>query len=332
MQGLELAERYFDEYGRPLLAERFAAYQDRIAAGLVGEGSECYGFDDEFSRDHDWGPGFCLWLTASDHQEFGAELQYEYDRLPKSHAGFERSVDGPHAGKRTGVFEITGFYRRFIRYDHVPATLAEWRSLPETYLATATNGKVFTDPLGEFTAFRQGLLAFYPEDVRLKKLAARCATAGQTGQYNYARCIARGELVAAQCALSSFMEAVISIVYLLNKRYRPFYKWMHRGMKGLPVLGEPCYRLLGDLCAEEGGLSAVDRRADLGSRAQAGPPAAAVFARRQRIVEEVSALIVAHLTVEGLSDLESDFLLDHAHAVQARIEDQALRSMHVMME
>jgi hypothetical protein len=285
MQGLELAERYFEEHGRPLLAGRFESYQDRIAAGLVGEGSECYGFDDELSRDHDWGPGFCLWLTAADYREFGAELQ------------------------------ITDFYRRFIRYDHVPATPAEWRSLPETYLATATNGKVFTDPLGEFTAFRQGLLAFYPEDVRLKKLAARCASAGQTGQYNYARCVARGELVAAHCALSSFTEAVSSIVYLLNKRYRPFYKWMHRGMKGLPVLGEPCYRLLADLCAEGD-----------------GPTAAGVFSRRQRIVEEISALIVAHLTVEGLSDSESDFLLDHAHAVQARIEDQVLRSLHVMME
>jgi hypothetical protein len=46
----------------------------------------------------------------------------------------------------------------FIRYDHVPSTLAEWRSLPETYLATATNGRVFADPLGEFTAFRDGSL------------------------------------------------------------------------------------------------------------------------------------------------------------------------------
>lgn len=314
MKGLELAEGYFEDYGSTMVAGHFGAYHDRIAVGLVGEGSECFGFDDDLSQDHDWGPGFCLWLTSSDFEEFGVELQERYDALPKSHGGFTRRVESPHAGKRTGVFEIKNFYRRFIRYDHVPAGLAEWRSLPETYLATATNGRVFADPLGEFTAFRDGLLAFYPEDVRLKKLAARCASAGQTGQYNYKRSITRGEPVAAHCALSQFAEAAISIIYLLNKRYRPFYKWMHRGMKDLPVLGPPCYGLFADLCAEA-------CQADSG-----------VSVDRERIIQEISALIVAELVIEGLSDSESDFLLDHAHAVQAQIEDPALRSLHVMME
>ena len=95
-------------------------------------------------------------------RRFGAGLQERYDTLPKSHHGFERLVEGPHAGKRTGVFTIPEFYSRFIRYDHVPRGLAEWRSLPDSYLATATNGRVFADPLGEFTALREGLLAYYP--------------------------------------------------------------------------------------------------------------------------------------------------------------------------
>ncbi len=318
MKGLELAQRYYEECGRPLLAAHFAPYEDRIAAGLVGEGSECFGFDDELSRDHDWGPGFCLWLTAADHAQIGDDLQERYDALPREYAGFARAVPGPHAGKRTGVLEITDFYRRFVRYDHVPAGLAEWRSLPETYLATATNGRVFADPLGEFTAFREGLLAFYPEDLRLKKLAARCATAGQAGQYNYRRSIARGELVAAHSALGDFIEAVVSLVYLLNKRYRPFYKWMHRGMKDLPVLGEACHGLLADLCAEPG--------------AETGRAVSRVFAQREQIVEAISALVITRLAVEGLSDSPSDFLLDHAYVVQDRIENQALRSLPVTME
>lgn len=309
MKGLELAERYYEEHGRPLVAGYFSDYQDRIAAGLVGEGSECFGFDDELSRDHDWGPGFCLWLTAQDFAEIGEEIQARYEELPKSFRGYERRLEGPHAGKRTGAFSITDFYRRFIRYDHVPSSLAEWRSLPETYLATATNGRVFSDPLGEFTAFREGLLAFYPEDVRLKKLAARCATAGQMGQYNYRRCVDRGEWVAAYCALSGFIEAAISIVHLLNKRYRPFYKWMHRGLKALPTLGEPCYRLLGELCAETGGPT-----------------------ERERIVEAISALIVGELAAQELSGEGSDFLMDHAHEIQARIENPALRNLPVMAE
>ena len=314
MKGLELAEACFEEYGRALLEEHFPGDEDRVAAGLVGEGSQCFGFDDELSRDHDWGPGFCLWLTADDYARFGERLQSRYDRLPVSYRGFERAVEGPHAGKRTGVFEIKDFYRRFVRFDHAPATLAEWRALPEAYLATATNGKVFTDPVGEFTAFRAGLLAFYPEDLRLKKLAARCAAAGQSGQYNYKRCADRREVVAAHCALSTFAEAVISAIYLLNKRYKPFYKWMHRGLKDLPVLGAETYPLLSALCADS---------------AAGGP---GTSAERAQLVERISALVIAQLRSEGMSDSESDFLMDHGWSVQERIENAALRSLHVMME
>lgn len=45
----------------------------------------------------------------------------------------------------------------------------------------------------EFTRWRKTLLDFYPEDVRLKKIASRCMTIGQAGQYNLARCVKRGD-------------------------------------------------------------------------------------------------------------------------------------------
>ena len=61
--GLELCEAFYEEYGRPMILQKFPEYEKMIAAGLVGEGSECFGFDDQTSRDHDFGPGFCLWLT-----------------------------------------------------------------------------------------------------------------------------------------------------------------------------------------------------------------------------------------------------------------------------
>ena len=67
MQGLELAKRYYEEVGRPMLERDFPELLPRLAAGLVGEGSECLGFDDAISQDHDFGAGFCLWFSAEDY-------------------------------------------------------------------------------------------------------------------------------------------------------------------------------------------------------------------------------------------------------------------------
>ena len=62
MKGLEIAYKFYEEYGREMIHTMFPQYENKIAAGLVGEGSECFGFDDYISRDHDFDPGFCLWI------------------------------------------------------------------------------------------------------------------------------------------------------------------------------------------------------------------------------------------------------------------------------
>ena len=53
-------------WGAPELKARFPELMSRAAVGLSGQGSDCLGFDDEFSRDHDYGPGFLIWLSDED--------------------------------------------------------------------------------------------------------------------------------------------------------------------------------------------------------------------------------------------------------------------------
>ena len=74
MQGMEIAEKYYEQYGLPMVREVCPELEERAAFGLVGEGSQCFGYDDEISRDHDFGPGFCIWLLEDDFANYGGRL------------------------------------------------------------------------------------------------------------------------------------------------------------------------------------------------------------------------------------------------------------------
>ena len=52
VSNLERSRTFYEKYGKTMIHEKFADYEDRIAAGLVGEGSDCFGFDDEFLREY----------------------------------------------------------------------------------------------------------------------------------------------------------------------------------------------------------------------------------------------------------------------------------------
>jgi hypothetical protein len=298
-----------------MIEEKFPAYREKIAAGLVGEGSECFGFDDEISQDHDWGPAFCLWLKKEDYGTIGEALRNEVNMLPREFAGIKGREESFWGAGRTGVFEIGEFYQRFIGFSRAPEDFREWQAIPEENLAAATNGKVFMDPVGEFTAFRKRLKEFYPEDVRLKKIASRCMTMAQSGQYNYTRCIRRKEYVAARMAEAHFINDAISMVFLLNRQYKPFYKWMHRALKQLPTLGETVHGLFSDLVADYG----------KGQEEY-------VHTRKSDLIEAVCRLVTGELKRQQLSDSRSDFLLDHGPIVQTKIKDVRIRDMNVWIE
>lgn len=307
MQGIELSRQYYEEIGKPVFREMFPKYIDQMVAGLVGEGSECYGFDDEISKDHDYGPSFCIWLPETVYAEAGKWMQELYEFLPDEYKGVKMRISTQEAAGRRGVMEINSFYCRFLGRASVPETLMDWMRIPETYLAVATNGQVFEDPLGKFSEIRNKLLAFYPEDVRKKKIAGCVMNMAQAGQYNYGRMMLRNEKVAAMLALDEFIRNTVAAIYLLNRKYMPYYKWMWRGMDHLEILKDSRELLL-----EAAEYAISDKQKVL------------------QLVEEISTGVIQELKRQELSESKSDYLGEHAYEIMGRIEDDQIRSLSVL--
>lgn len=310
MTGLELAESYYNQYGKRMIEEGFPEYKRYAAVGLVGEGSECFGFDDELSESHDFGPGFCIWLPDEIYKSVGLKMKEAYEKLPKSYLG-KRRMETAEGGGRVGVFSTHEFYRRYTGCDGIPATHVEWIFAPETSLATAVNGKVFEDPLGEFTRIRDGLLGFYPKDVLFKKLAARMAMMSQAGQYNYERCMKRGDSAAAYLCCGEFIRTAVSMVYLLNRKYMPFYKWMFRGMEQLERLDEikPMLERLAVI-------------SDLPGNSET----------KVSLIEDVCILVREELEHQGIVKGRDPFLNNHCRDVIRLISDPKIRNLPVMFD
>ena len=342
--GMQLAQSYWQTYGKPLLDQpKFAEYKNRIAAGLVGHGSECYGFDDEISRDHDFGPGFCLWLTDEDYAEIGEDLQSAYDALPKEYAGFDSRNETPRAkscesSKRVGVFSMSEFFQNITGFPTAPAANEPhlWLSLNESTLAAATNGKIFADPLGEFSKARQSF-KLMPDDVRISLISRRLGMISQAGQYNFPRMIARKDASAAWLSINEFVRATASIVFLLNNPvtagYLPYYKWQFAALR---KLSNRMASRLPEVCGKLESLMRLSSAACFGGDGSGGDSfgeggKGAGIAQKQvtQIIDSICEDIVRELQYEGLSDCSETFLEWQRPYVEAHINSRAacLRSL-----
>ena len=237
VSGLKISRLYYEQFGKQMISEKFPEYEDRIAVGLVGSGSECFGFDDEISRDHDFGPGFCMWLAKEDYKKIGKKLQKEYDALPKEFMGYRR-LETKNAGKRVGVFTVGKFYKQFTGIKRAPKTDEEWLGINEADLAHVSNGEVFADELGGFSYIRNRIKAYYPDRVWRLRIAQTAALMSQTGQYNYPRMIKRGDRLTANVYLYDFVKNTLQMMYLLNRQYAPYVKWMKKGLEDLSDTGQ----------------------------------------------------------------------------------------------
>ena len=310
MRGLDICRAYYETYGAPMLKEQFPELIPLIAVGLFGSGSECFGFDDEVSRDHDFEPGFCILLPGEDiiDRRDAFRLERAYAKLPREFMGLKRGLVQPAGGARRGVLRMADFFMEKTGAPDGMLTARQWLTVPEHALAEAVNGEVFFDGSGEVTRVRAHL-STCPEDIRRKKLAGSLLMMAQAGPYNYARCLAHGETGAAQLAAIEFVKHAMRAVFLLNGAWQPYYKWAFRALRALPELS-----LLAEL------MEYLITTGNDGDAAR----------EKREVMEGMAADIIAGLKTQGLTKAECGDLDQHAFSVNDGIGDAEIRNLHIM--
>ena len=309
MKGIELSKAFYEQYGKPMLEENFTDILPFLAVGLFGSGSECFGFDDAVSADHDFEPGFCIFLPGEEvvDRKRAFALERAYAKLPKEFMGYRRAMLSPVGGARHGVMRTAEFFEEKIGAADGVLTLSQWFKVPEQALAECTNGEIFFDNYGEVTKIREALCAF-PEEIRLKKLAGNLLIMAQAGQYNYTRCMKHGEQAAAQLAVFEFVKAAMRVIFLLNDRYEPYYKWSFRALRALPKLS-----LEAEMFEY---LLTTDNDGDMGEQ-------------KYDAIEGICADVIDELVEQGITKAICGDLEKHAYSVNDRIEDAQIRNMSI---
>ena len=310
MNGMELARKYYETFGAPMIHAQFPDCEEIIAAGLAGSGSECYGFDDAVSRDHDFEPGFCLFLPGEEilDRRTAFQLERAYAKLPAEFEGFRRSRLAPVGGNRHGVIRMDDFFREKIGCVPEQMDMERWLTLPQSALAEAVNGEIFRDDAEQMTDARR-LLRQMPADARKKRLAGHLLMMAQSGQYNFRRCILHGETGAAQLAACEFARHAMAAWFLLEGDYMPYYKW--------------CFRALRRLKEGERLSDGLERLISTGN----GPKEAEEKADR---IEAIAGLVIEELEKREWTKATCGDLEKHAYSVNDGIQDGNIRNLNIL--
>jgi hypothetical protein len=245
MQGIELSRRFYGEIVRPWLDAMAPGLPH--AAALTGYGSELLGFDDELSRDHNWGPRVHIIVSEPDFALHAQRLVAAFSADMPSHFLGEpigwRSRPHP-AANGTGALgapdhglEIHTLESKLTETLGIASierlTPFDWLGFAEQRLLAFTAGAVFRDDTGLLTNARQAL-SWYPDDVWLYKIACQWrriaeeqAFVGRTGMV--------GDDLGSRVIAARLVRDAMRLAFLLERTYAPYPKWFGSAFKALPI-------------------------------------------------------------------------------------------------
>ena len=329
MKGLEISKRFYLEYGEIMLNNEFQDLHNDIAVGLIGAGSECFGYDDLISTDHDFDPGFLIFISDNIDDDTKFKLERAYAKLPRTYNGFDRPIMSPVGGNRRGVKRVSEFLKEKTGTIDGKLSVHDWFNIDEEYLAELTNGEIWKDDGKIITNLRLKLSTF-PEDIKLKKIAGEVLTMAQSGQYNFRRCVSHNELGAARFALYEFVNATIHTTFLLNEVYMPYYKWKFRGLRDLSWPRH--FKLKSELNYIDGieDDSLIDVSLDKMLISLLNVSDEKIFSGKiERNIDLISKVFIERLKNENLTKRKDTYLEFHAYEINNRIKDNDIRNMNI---
>lgn len=234
---IDISHAFFNEVVQPILLRDFPAEAGAMVAGVFGYGSEVLRLDDDYSRDHHWGLRINALLPESIFSERAEPLMAALSaRMPASFRGHSLR----EGYTRWGGIELSSLeqhLRQTIGLDHPPQTYAEWLSIPEEDITHIVAGEVWHDPAGQFTAIRETLQGYYPEPVRLRRIAHWCRYFSGMGAYALNRAVLRDNELYATITFARAIRLGVQLAFLLDRRYFPYDKWLLAYFDQLPRMG-----------------------------------------------------------------------------------------------
>ena len=232
MKGLELCRRYYYECVKPIIEEKYSLIKDNYSCALIGWGSDVLQNDDEYSKDHEWGPRLLIFVDNERKYAITELKKLLNEQIPFDFLGYKTRFDFDANGVRIlshtnkGVTNIDFFiYDEYIKIFLgviAPESESDWLYILENKLFEITSGEIFYDANDILRKKLKIYKDYYPLNVWKYRMAYLWLNIGWNIDV-IGLLYKRDNIISAKIAVYKTILPLIKLISVYNKKYSPCY-------------------------------------------------------------------------------------------------------------